>query len=65
MASKLGKLVSKGGASVQKWMGGVVGVGIIALILTACIASIQKKKREEGFREGFMDCGSGFCAPPS
>ena len=68
MASKFGiakKMMSKGGANVQKWMGGVVGVGLIALILSACVAAIHKKRRdEEGFKEGFMDCGSGFCAPP-
>ncbi len=62
---KLKKMIGKGSADLKKWVGGAVGVGLIVLILTSCVAALHKKQREKGvLKEGFMDCGSGFCAPP-
>lgn len=57
---------AKGMKSMQKMMGGVVGVGLVLLIVTAAMVAAAPKKRNGGgmYKETFVDCGSGFCAPP-
>jgi hypothetical protein len=58
------RFVGNGASKMRQWLGGLVGIALIALIISACVVAMQKQKRQETYREGFMDCGAGFCTPP-
>lgn len=61
------KFMRKGYDGMQKMLGGVIGVALVLLIISVSFASlVPSKKRNSmvGHRETFVDCGSGFCAPP-